>query len=160
MKSEKKIQIEVYLRFLFVFVFAALYAWGGLENKWLRRFVAPGVLCGGMAIFARDWKCLIQAPLMMITLSMGYGAEDNGWKIVRRGIYGLANGFSSSTYSIYSATKNAHLWAIPIFQVPFVMTVNLIFGTMNLINARAEEFLIGVVISMIPMLAIKRKETI
>ncbi len=157
--SEKKLQIEVYIRFLFVFAFAALYAWGGIEYKWLRRFVAPAVLTSGMFLFSRDWRTLLQTPLMMASLSLGYGGTDNVlWKIVKRGFYGLANGFTSSSYNLYLSTKNSNLWTIVSLQVILCILTIIVLGVWNPIPARAEEFCIGVFISLLPIMSIHRKE--
>ena len=68
---------------------AGLYAWGGMELKWLRRFLAPAICCLAMYAFSKDKKALIQMPLMMASLCMGYEAVSQVGRVLRRGLFGL-----------------------------------------------------------------------
>lgn len=151
--SEKKIQLKVIAKLLIAVVFAGLYGWGGMEYKWLRRFVAPAVLCLSMFCYSRDWRCLIQMPAMMITLSLGYGADALWGKIFRRLIFGVANGTSSSVVNAWHKR-----WLLVGFQIALITTAYIIFGVWNpLPTARAEETLLGIFIALIPLLSIKDK---
>lgn len=152
--KEKNIQIRVIIKLVIVVIFASLYAFGGMEMKWLRRFLAPGILCLSAFAFSRDWRYLIQAPLMMITLSLGYGADFLWFKILRRGIFGLANGGSSSTTNILHKK-----WLLAGFQIVLITAAFIAFGVWNpLPNARAEETLLGAFIALITMMSVKDKE--
>lgn len=152
--SEKKIQYKILIKLLICVVFAGLYAWGGMEMKWLRRFLAPAVLCGGMFYFSRNWRSLVQMPLMFITLSFGYGADNLILKIIKRGIYGLLNGGSSSTANILEKK-----WLLVGFQVVLITAAYIAFGVFNPFpNARAEESILGILIPIIPILSLPDKE--
>lgn len=156
MTSEKKTMFKVILKMVVVVVFAALYAWGGMEMKWLRRFVAPAILCLSAFAFSRDWRYLVQMPVMFITLSFGYGADNIVVKILKRLMCGVLNGASSSTVNILNKK-----WLLIGFQVILVAAVFIAFGVWNpLPSARAEEVLLGAVIALIPMMSVKDYETV
>jgi len=154
MTSEKKTMLKVFLKALVVMVFAGLYAWSGMEMKWMRRFLAPAILCLSAFGFSRDWRYLVQMPVMFITLCLGYGADSVWLKILKRGIFGLTNGASSSVRNIW-----AKQWLLAMFQIILVTATFIAFGVFNpLPSARAEEFFLGVVIALIPMVAVKDYE--
>lgn len=161
--SEKKQFIETFIRLAVVIVFATLYCLGGWGEflggaKWLRRFVAPCVLGAGLFYFSRDWKSLLQVPLMFVTLSLGYGSDIEWIKILKRGIYGIANAVSSGAYIIYSSFRNSHIWVAFSAHSLFVITGSILFGVYNpLADARVEEFTIGFLIALIPMMTVRRK---
>ena len=151
MTTEKKTMLKVFLKLIVVLVFAGLYCWGGTENKYLRRFVAPAILCLSAFGFSRDWRYLVQMPLMFITLCLGYGADSVIGKIFKRAIFGLTNGLTSSTAKILKKE-----WLVAGFQIVLVTSAFVVFGVWNpLPSARAEEALLGVVIALIPMVAVK-----
>lgn len=147
MNEEKKLQFKVLIKALICVVFAFLYAWGGMEMKWLRRFLAPSLLIGSMLYFSRDWKCILQLPFMFISLSLGYGADLEIIKIIRRGIFGIINGVSSSTYNIIRKK-----WLLVGFQIALLTSAYIVFGVWNpLPNARTEEMYLGLLIPIIPL---------
>ena len=162
MNREKKLQLMEWSKFLWIFVFAALYSWGGIEMKWLRRYLAPAVLTGGMYFYCRDWKVIFQLPLQMLTLSMGYGADTFWAKVGRRALWGLANGCSSITYHTLDLFSNVEYkkvtgfykqWlGVAIFQLTLILNASILFGVLNPFPARAEEFTIGVFLAFIPMI--------
>lgn len=158
-KAERKRQLIEASKVLFVIAFALLYGWGGMEMKQLRRFVAPVVLCLGMCLYSRDWKPLLQSPLMMLTLSMGYGAETLAKKFVLRIIYGAANSASSISYIAYRSLTNPIWWMIVASHVMVCMIVSVVFGVYNPFPyARTEEFIFGWVFSFLPIMTCCRKE--
>ena len=151
--SEKKALKNSLLKLFIVCLFAILYCLGGTEgyDKVLRRFIAPTVLCGGMFYFSRDWKSLIQLPFMFFSLALGYGATTEFWKIIRRGIFGIANGITSSGYNILN--KKFLLVGTQLILVPGLYIV---MGVYNpLASARVEELLLGLTIPLIPLFSIK-----
>jgi len=149
MDTEKKLQLRIFLKLLVIIVFAGLYAWGGLEYKWLRRFLAPAVLCGAMFGFTKNWKTLIQFPFMVVSLSMGYGAESLWDRILRRGLFGLSNGASSSVYNILNKK-----WLLVGIQVVLLVGLYIAVGVWNPFpSARAEESFLGLMIPTIAMLS-------
>lgn len=152
--TEKKTMIKVILKLLVVVVFASLYAWGGMEFKWLRRFVAPAILCLSAFAFSRNWKYLVQMPVMFITLSFGYGGSNILVKILKRAMYGLLNGASSSVVNIWDKK-----WLLGIGQVVLVTAAFVVLGVWNpLPSARAEEAALGAFIALLSMLSVKDKE--
>lgn len=150
--EEKKIQLQVIVKGLIVLLLASLYAWGGMEYKWLRRFVAPAIFWIGSAIYTKDWKLLFFMPLMFASLSLGYGGDVLNEKIIRRGVFALANGTSSSAYNI--KVRNYLLVGV---QIVLLVGLYIALGVWNpLPSARAEEFALGFMIFFIPTLSLKR----
>lgn len=148
--SEKKQQIHVLIKLLVVVVCCGLYSWGGIEHKWLRRFLMPLVYTLTMYAYSRDWRCFIQLPLMCLTLSTGYGVNSKFARLGRlifkpeifvkcfaRFVYGLLNGFSFSTYNIIC--KKPLVW---IFGVIMAILGSVYLGVFNPTTARVEETLI------------------
>jgi len=149
--SEKKALKNALIKLGICIVFAILYCVGGMETKALRRFVAPVILCGGMFYFSRDWKSLIQLPFMFLSLSLGYGAENIVIKILKRGIFGLANGVSSSGYNILQKK-----WLLVGIQAILLLGIYVVIGVFNpLADARTEELFLGLMIPLIPLFSIK-----
>lgn len=159
MNKEKKKQNIIGVKLILIIVCAFLYAWGGIEHKWLRRFVAPAILCFSMFGFTRDWRTLIQMPFMFASLSMGYGATQFIWKIVRRSLFGLANGVSSSGYNIIKGAwdKKKKVFLLVGFQVLLLVSAYIVFGVFNPFqSARAEETILGLLVFAIPLLSAER----
>lgn len=154
MSKEKKIQLRVFIQIFFVMGFAALYSWGGIEMKWLRRFIAPMLLCGGMAIIEGSYKPFIQAPFMMVSLCLGYGGNLFWEKVIRRFLFGSAIGLTSS---IYMGVKRQ--WFLVITQLVLCIGLYIAIGVFNPFpSARAEETFLGIMIALIPMLSLKGEE--
>lgn len=141
--SERKYQWKVFIQCFVVIIFALLFSLGGLEGyeKWLRRFLAPTILIGGMYWSSRDLREILQLPFTFASLSLGYGADTLWSKILRRFIYGAANGVSFNLTGLW--TKK-FLWS----GFHFVLTTGtcIILGVWNPLHARAEEFFIGLII--------------
>lgn len=151
-KREYKLQLKVFAKLLWVCGFALLYSFGGIEYKWLRRFMAPAVLTSGMFIFSRDWRVFLQAPLLMASLSLGYGAEASWAKIGRRFIYGLANGLTAITHLFNKNFHKRDFWVL--FNLNLILCVIIcvglgVFNPMG--SARAEELAIGFIIGFLSM---------
>lgn len=151
--KEKKIQIETLIKVLIIGVCAGLYAWGGMEMKWLRRFLMPSVAVGCMLVYTRDWRCLIQLPFWMGALSLGYGADDTGLKILRRGLAGVSSGIASSGKLIIDRS-----WLLVGFQIGLLVLAYIVFGVWNPFpSARAEETILGIFQTAIPIFGAKRR---
>ena len=137
--------------------FAILYCLGGMEGGgglFLRRFIAPTILVGGMFWFSRDWRSIIQLPFMMFSLAIGYGADTLLAKILKRALFGLANGVSSSGYNIW--LKN---WLLVGIQIVLLTGLYIGIGVWNpLSDARVEELFLGLVIPLIPLFSVRKKE--
>lgn len=149
-KLEYKLQLRALAKLFWVCGFGFLYAIGGIEHKEIRRFVAPIWLCSGMYLFSKDWKVFLQAPLLMVSLSLGYGADAFWAKIYKRAIFGLANSLTAFVH------KN---WKILIMHIILSVFACVAFGVFNPFNsARAEELAIGFIIGWLPMYMRKDKE--
>jgi len=144
--SEKQTQWKVFQKCLILFAFTALYSLGGLEGfgKELRRFAAPTVLCGGMYWYSRDWKIILQLPFMFGSLSLGYGADLTFAKIIRRLLFGAANGLS---FNISNLWNKRFLWSA--FHIGVVIASYIVLGVWNpLPSARAEEFVLALILGL------------
>jgi phosphoglycerol transferase MdoB-like AlkP superfamily enzyme len=155
--NEKKEIFRTIGRFAIVFLFALCYCLGGTEDmggKWIRRYLGPAILCLGMFLYSRSWKSLIQAPIMVLTLSLGYGGTDLEWlKIVKRAFWGACNGLSSG----FSGILEKRFW-LPVAQTVILTGICVLLGVWNVLpNARIEEFTIGVFIALLPMMSARGK---
>ena len=149
MTQEQKEQVRVAAKLMVCVGFALLYAYGGMSHKWLRRFLAPSILCGTMLIFTRDWRSLLQLPFMFGALSLGYGAVSLWGKIIRRLIFGLAIGTASSGYNIIKKR-----WLLVATQIVLLVGLYIVMGVWNPMgSARAEETFLGIMICLIPLLS-------
>jgi hypothetical protein len=154
MNTEKKLQINVFVRLLLVCVFALMYAWGGMEYKIIRRLLAPSFLCLLMFLYSKDKRAWLQLLPMYITLSIGYGGVSLIEKIQRRFLFGFLNGITSSTYNII--LKNSLL---SIIQISLLSFLYLTLGVWNpLPQARTEELVLGFMVAFIPLMSVKKYE--
>lgn len=152
--NERREILKTAGRFAIVFLFALCYCWGGMEHKWIRRYLGPAILCLGMFAYSRSWKALVQAPAMMITLSFGYGGTDLEWlKIVKRAFWGACNGLSSGL----SGLLERRFW-LPVAQSIILSGICVLLGVFNVLpSARSEEFSIGIFIALLPMMSARKK---
>lgn len=155
MRERKQLRDAV-IRILVVVVFAFLYSLGGMEGgpgKWVRRFLAPSILCGGMFYFSRDWRSLICLPFMFGSLSLGYGADMEWLKIIKRGLFGLTNGLTTSAYNILYKR-----WLLVGIQIALCFGLIIALGVWNpMPDARIEEMVIGLSIALFPMMSVRSK---
>lgn len=155
--SEKKALRNALIKLGICVIFSVLYCLGGMEGaggKVLRRFIAPAVLAGGMFYFSRDWKSLLQLPLMFASLSLGYGADTTILKILKRALYGLANGATTSGYNLLSKK-----WLLVGMQVALVVSMFVCAGVWNPFpSARVEELFFGIILPIIPLFSVKELE--
>lgn len=153
MTTERKKQLEVFLRFLVVLICAGLYAWGGIEHKWLRRFLAPGVATLGMFLFSLDWRNLLCFPVWVGGLSLGYGASEIWLKVVKRAVFGLSAGLGGSMGNLINRQV-----LLSVLQIALCIILYIVLGVWNpLPDARTEEFMLGIMVFMIPIMSAKRR---
>ncbi len=146
--DEKKRQLRIILiKLPALLICAGLYAWGGMEHKWLRRFLAPFVCFASMFSITKDWRTLGQMFLLMLTQTLGYGAHSLWMKIFKRGLYGGLNGISSSFFNF---VKGKDL--LVFIQIGLLITMYVLFGVWNPVSARAEETILGLFLYAIPIL--------
>ena len=138
--KEKKLQLKVYGRLLIACVFAGLYAWGGIENKWLRRFIAP---------------LIVQMPFQFLSLSVGYGGDELAIKLLRRFLFALSNSISFLPH--YFCWKDKK-WIASTFHIIILISAYLILGVFNPLPARVEETILGLLIILLPLMLIHFKK--
>jgi len=120
----------------------------------MRRYLAPGLLCGAMFYFTLDWRYVVGLPLMFGSLSLGYGSDVEFTKIIKRGIFGLANGITSSMGNLLNKR-----FVLAIFHSVLVIACSVYFGVYNPFeNAMIEQGVIGFIISFIPVMSARRRE--
>ena len=132
MKSDKRLQLRLSIAVICCAVCAVLYSWGGVEAKWLRRFVMPAVFFATAFGLTRNWRVLITAPLAVLGLCLGYGADVVWLKAVKRAYCGVLVGAGLSQSIAYSV---------------FAMSASVVLGVFNPFPARYEEMLLGLVYS-------------
>jgi len=139
------------------FISNVLYMWGGTEmswggKKWLRRFLGSFVLAlaaSGIALYLGvwSWKYLLMYPAMAIGMSLGYGADTTGAKIIRRSIFaaGVLMACVAGAWAVgFSAS------ALIVLGVSFVVGMTSVaLGVWNPFkNAPLEQFLISQLLCM------------
>jgi len=120
------------------------YSWGGRAGKWKRRFLASFVLAAtvNVACVLRDiWSPWMIAvwPLLSLAYSLGYGAEDTWYKIVRRSIYASAVLMSGLLMAVLIG---GNAWWV---FIPHVVCggLTVYLGIKNPLPAAVEEFMIS-----------------
>lgn len=155
--GEFTLEIISFLRLAWVCGYSFFYGLGGTAGygKWIRRYFGSAYLLLGIFIFStwlHTWNFwyLLYFPLLVLSSSIGYGADNQSTKILKRTIQGLLFGISALPMAI---TNHAWvLFSIHIFVcVLFCVTLGVLNPTKS---ARSEESLIGFSISLIPMFII------
>lgn len=155
MNAEKNEQILIIGKLLLIVACASLYAWGGMEMKFLRRFIAP-TLAGAGAFFLSGMRPLelLKAPLLGIASSIGYGADTLLLSIGKRFYVGAAFGICSGVTSFFQQN-----WVLATWCVGSCIAAFIIFGSFNPFgSARIEETFLGLIIYANAILPVKRKE--
>ncbi|MEI8350101.1 MAG: hypothetical protein WCI77_08095 [Candidatus Omnitrophota bacterium] len=155
MKSDYKLQFRFFFKLLWVCVFALLYSFGGIEFKWIRRFLAPVWLTLGMFTFSGNWKVIFYLPLQIAALHLGYGAEIVWQKVLKRLLYAFANA-QASIVLIFSSDKR-FIFSFLLHNILCISAI-VILGVFNPLNARGEELAIGFIIGFMPMFMPKEKD--
>ena len=158
MRAEYKIQIRALFKLFWVVGFALLYAWGGIDNKVLRRFIAPAWLGIGMWAFSGDWRVWLQIPLLIAGLHLGYGADTLWHKIARRMVYGLAVAVTPVSHLLDKNINRRSACIMLMLNLLICVTVIVILGVLNPVPARYEETIIGFVIGFLSMFIPNDKE--
>ena len=153
MNKEKKIQIQVIIKGLILILCSSLYAWSGIEMKWLRRYLAPAIASGTIYYYIRDWRVILQMGMWFGTLSMGYGANLFWEKVAKRALYGSLNGIVGSGMQIIRKE-----WKIVCFHLSLITSAYILFGVFNPFeHARTEEFFLGLIV-FLPILYNEEKD--
>ena len=142
--SEYTLQLIAFLKLIWMAVFALWYGLGGINNKWVRRFIAPCWMMLGIFGFSQwqgTWNLwyLLFLPIAIGGLHNGYGASKLIDKIRRRAVYGLILSFSAIPIVALS-----HLWTLFGVHVGLAVLSSTLFGTFNPFrSARDEETVIA-----------------
>ena len=139
--SEKKLQWKTVISMCVVVLCASLYSFGGMEYKFLRRFLAPFSAAVYLAIISKDPLQLIKAPLLILASSLGYGADSAWLKIIKRAYVGLAFGLGASITDIIKKK-----WVVVAYSMVAIVSVFIVYGVLNPVPARVEESLLGLII--------------
>ena len=153
--SENLLQIIAICKMLWITGFTALYGFGGIKNKYLRRFV--GSFWMGLGIYGFSygmnnfhWFYLFYPALLCASLHIGYGGDDVATKIRKRSIYGMALAVSALPLCLGS-----HLWALFGLHVVLCVMASVLLGVFNpMRNARDEETMVAVLSTIIPLFLI------
>lgn len=153
MINEKNQILDACLRLLAAIIFAILYCIGGAGLLFMRRYVAPVELVLAMLYFSGwNWR---QFPALagIGALCLGYSADSLIGGIIRRGLFGMANGLAFSIPNLLSKR-----FLLAGFQMILVPASCIAFGIWNpFSNARIEELVIGFEIAFIPVMSARPK---
>ena len=144
----------VLLKVICAVIFAFLYALGGMFGTYIRRYLAP-VWLGTCLFFFSGCSSMsfITAILVSSGLHLGYGASNIWIKYLKRLLYGFTNGTFSASQMFYQRQ-----WLVGVFQVVMFTGICIVFGVYNPVSARAEEMFMGLMLGLLPLLAVKKQE--
>lgn len=128
---------------------ALLYALGGREGKWKRRFIASLILLitnnvAALLMGKWFWELLFTYPLLIGGFSLGYGADTTSQKVLRRTLYAVANVLAGFLY-VYKYGGIA--WGVFIPHIGIALW-SIWLGVKNPIHASAEEVFICVLLNL------------
>lgn len=93
---------------------------------------------------------LLYAPLLSLSLHLGYGGESTGVKVRKRLLYGLAIAVSAFPLAVISG-----LWLLYGIHVAICVSMSVLLGVFNPTDsARSEETLIACFTSVLPLFLI------
>ncbi len=147
--NEMTLQLIAGLKLVWIAVFAYLYGRGGINSKWIRRYLGALFLTLGICLFSLwqgqfSWLYLISLPLLISSLSIGYGAQLFTVKLLKRSRYGLLISLSALPITIVQGT-----WLFFGLYTALCITMSVVLGVFNIANsAREEESLIGMTIGL------------
>lgn len=134
---------------------AGLYGFGGISNKWLRRYLTSFIWVVSFIIYSIlaakfSWWILLCFPLYVIGFSMGYGSSTFWIKILKRAYCGVF--ISCASLPLALAVGSLNMW----FFHLVIMTGGMIYlGVFNPTpSARNEETAIGTLSGFIPLFMI------
>jgi hypothetical protein len=117
-----------------------LYALGGRDGKWKRRFIASLILAitvnlASLVMGVFSFWLFLAFPSLIVGFSMGYGADTLMAKIIRRSIYALSVIASGLIFCLVFG-GNAW-WVLPVHIGVGLFSIYL--GVRNPLVAAAEE---------------------
>lgn len=142
--SEHLLQAIASLKIVWLAAFAYLYGEGGIQNKWIRRFVGAAWMMLGIFAFSMWQGCwhnwyLLFLPIAIGGLTNGYRADKFMEKVRRRAVYGLLLSFAAIPLVAFS-----HLWILFGLHVVTAVLWSVVIGAFDAPkNARDNETLIA-----------------
>jgi len=152
--DEKKLQWLVGLKLLVISIFSYLYSDGGRSGKWKRRYIAPCILVTAFVVIMSlgigfSWIPLLSIPLLIGSLSLGYGGDKLGTKLFKRSYVALAH--CVALLPMYVVTG---AWLVYVTHCILITSFMVVFGVWNPLRARDEEAVIGLSICLLPLFTI------
>ena len=149
MKTEQKQLVVFALKILILLAFACLYAIGGSQDfwggqLWIRRWMAPLFLTACAFIWTKDWRYLIVYPLIGAALTLPYGADDIGHKMLLRLSFGLALGLGFNAVNLLKQK-----WILSGYGIFIGIVTSVVLGVWNPTpNAITEQGTIALVLGL------------
>lgn len=142
--SEQELQIIASLKIVWIAAFSYLYGRGGMQNKYLRRFIGAACMMLGIFVFSKwqglwNYWYLAFLPIAIGGLHNGYGADKTWDKIRRRTFQGFCFGLAGLPLACFS-----HLWTLFGFSVALSVLSCVVVGAFDAPrNARDNETIIA-----------------
>lgn len=146
------------VKILLVVICAVLWRLGGASgfSKAFRRFLMPFIYiagCSGIAVWKGTFSywILLSLPLLIFSLSRGYGATDFWTKVRRRALYGFGLGISFLPFAFVSGN-----WILYTWHFSLCMLGSISWGVYNpsAEGAVGEEATIATLSLLMPVLMI------
>ena len=142
---------------LAAFISNVLYMWGGTEmswggKKWLRRFLGSFVLAAaanGIALVLGNWawQYILIWPALIGGMSLGYGADNLGEKILKRSIFALGV-CTAGIFGLWATGWTGFGIGILVMQV-VIGAASVFLGAQNpYSNSPLEQFLISQILTL------------
>lgn len=157
--SETTQQFIEFGKIIWLALFSLFYGLGGINNKWLRRYVGSILLTGGFCLFAYlygkfSYWYLSCFFLYLLVLSTGYGVNSKLMrltksKILTRIIYGIL----LALCSFLVAWLNSQ-WLMFGLHILICGIIVGVLGSQNPVKARSEETAIAVTSGFLPLFMI------
>lgn len=153
MMEEITLQILAVSKLLSAVMLSALYAVGGMANKWIRRFLMPGLLLLFLGLFSLlgEWHWLYAGTpaIICIGTTLGYGADKFWMKVLKRTLIGVV--FGTACIPIALVTGQ---WSAAILHFILCVSSMMLLGVWNPFTARAEETMLGFIFTITPLMMI------
>lgn len=159
MKPEQKQILIFILKILMLLGFAVLYAIGGSGDffggqLWIRRWLAPFLLSGAAYGLTRDWKYLVAFPIIAGSLTLPYGADAMGAKVLLRFLFGAAVGLAFNGPNLFNKK-----WALSGYGLLIGILTSIILGVLNpASNAIEEQGAIALILGFTYILGLQNKQ--
>jgi hypothetical protein len=133
---------------------ASVWYWlggrAGGPGKWIRRYLAPLVLCLAVCLTACvmgkfSWWLLAVYPLTTLGFVLGYGGKNKTWRVIKRVIVAIVLTIPGVLCCMVFGGK---AWLLlPVHAVINGLTAYL--GTINPLMPTAEEGILGMMFSIV-----------